>query len=153
MLERLPDYSLTHWELCGSIVIPHDLGWAFPSVSHYFLDPGRGRLPEGDTAGLLHGRRSTASSPEDGVRVDPLRHLYAGLRHRRLAEVPYLFCNPSDCKGGGMFRPTVRRIWTGPAIQLHRSLALPLSRAPALLRCSQLPSVKSPLRFGARSGA
>ncbi|XP_070854952.1 mitochondrial fission 1 protein isoform X4 [Drosophila suzukii] len=37
-----------------------------------------------------------------------------------------------------MFRPTVRRIWTGPAIQLHRSPA---------------PSMKSPLRFGAQSGA
>jgi len=31
-----------------------------------------------------------------------------------------------------MFRPTVRRIWTGPAIQLHRSLALSRSRTPAL---------------------
>jgi len=37
---------------------------------------------------------------------------------------------------GRVFRPTVRRIWTGLAIQLHRSTALPLYRAPALLRSS-----------------
>jgi len=33
-----------------------------------------------------------------------------------------------------MFKPTVRRIWTGPTIQLHRSLALSRSRSPALFQ-------------------
>jgi len=88
-------------------------------------------LSEGDAAGLTHGRRGTASSPEDGVRVNPLRRLYAGLRRWRLAEVPSpFFLQRYRLQGGGMFRPTVRRIWTCPAIQLHRSLALPLPSSP-----------------------
>jgi len=69
--------------------------------------------------------------------VDPLPRLYAGLRRRWLAGVS--FCNASDCEGGGMFRPTVRLIWT-PA-PLSNCTALSLSRSvpsspPWSLRCA-----------------
>jgi len=38
----------------------------------------------------------------------------------------------SSLRGLLLFRPTVLRIWTGPANQLHRSPALSRSRSPAL---------------------
>jgi len=92
-------------------------------------------LPEGDTAELPHGRRGTASSPEDGVRVNPLRRLYAGLRRKRLAEVPspLFFTTLAIARGAECSGPLSGK--SGPA-PLSSCTALRLSRAPALLRCS-----------------